>query len=90
MEPGAQGIPNPQAAGLLDQDQERGLEGILCVVRVDERGAADAQNHRPVALHQGLESQFGDLAPARREPLQQLSVRKLPDRPEIEERVELP
>ena len=47
-------------------------------------------DHRTVALDQRRESELGSHTPASREPLQQLPVRKLPDCPEIEERVELP
>ena len=42
-------------AGLLGQDQEGCLEGILRVVVVTEYGPADAQDHRPVPLHQSSE-----------------------------------
>ena len=41
-------------------------------------------------LDQDGEGQFGGLAPVGREPLQELSVRQLPDRAYVEERAELP
>ena len=41
-------------------------------------------------LHQDREGQLGGLAPVGREPLQELSVRQVPDRPHVEERAELP
>ena len=90
MEPGAQRIPHPERPGLADQDQERGLEGILGVVRIIQHAPADAQHHRPMPLHQDREGQLGGLAPVGREPLQELSVRQVPDRPHVEERAELP
>ena len=89
MEPGTQRIPHPERPGLLDQDQERGLEGILCIVRVDQHAPADAQDHRPVPLDQDREGQLGRLAPVGREPLQELAVGQVPDRPHVEERAEL-
>ena len=70
MEPWAQGIPNPETAGFLNQNQECRLERVLPVVGVDKLGAADAQDHRAVALDQGLESQLSGLAPAGRKPLE--------------------
>jgi len=50
MEPGSQGIANPEAAGFLNQNQECRLEGVLPVVGVGKLGAADAQNHAAMAL----------------------------------------
>ena len=90
MQPRAQGISNPEGAGLLDQDQESRLKSILGVMRVRELGTADAQHHRTMSLHQGLERQFGDLTPAVREPLEQLPVSELADGSDVEERVQLP
>ncbi len=69
MEPRTEGIVNPEVAGLLDQDEERGLEGVLRVVGVDKLGTANAQNHRAVALDDRLECQFGHFAGAGRKPL---------------------
>ncbi len=86
MQPRAQRIPDPQAAGLLDQNQERGLKRILGVVRVCKLRPTNAQHHCPVPLDQRLESQLGDFAPIGREPFEQLPVRQLPDRSDIEER----
>ena len=70
MEPGTQGIANPKGAGLLDEDQECGLEGVMGVVRVGELGAADPQDHRAVTFDQSLEGEFGDFAGAGRESFQ--------------------
>ena len=90
MEPGAQRIPHPEGPGLPDQDQERRLERILGVVRVGQDAPADAQDHRPMPLDQDREGQLGRLAPIGREPLQELPVGQLADRPDVEERAELP
>ena len=48
-------------AGPPDQNQERRLEGILCVVRVAKDAVADTQDHRPVPLDQHRERQLGGL-----------------------------
>ena len=90
MEPGTQRIPDPEATSLLDQDQEGGLESVQRVVRVGESSATDAQDHRPMPLDQGCESQFPGLTLAGREPLEQLPVRQVPDDPHVEEGVDLP
>ena len=52
MEPGAERVADPERAGLAGEDEEDGLEGVLGLVLVAERGAADAPDHRPVALDQ--------------------------------------
>ena len=70
MEPRPQRIANPEVAGFLDQNEERGLERVLGVVGVDKLGAANAQDHCAVALDDRLERQFGDLARAGRKPLE--------------------
>jgi hypothetical protein len=90
MEPGAQGVAHPEAAGLPDQDEEGGLEGVVRVVRVVEHAPADAEDHRPVPLDQGREGQLRGLAAAGREPLQELAVSQLPGRPDVVERADLP
>ena len=90
MEPGAERIPHPECPGLLDQDQEGGLKGILPVVRVDQHATADAQDHRSMPLDQDREGQLGGLAPAGREALQELAVGQVPDRSHVEEGAKLP
>ena len=62
----------------------------MSVVRVGELGAADPQDHRAVTFDQGREGELGDLAGAGRKSLQKLAVGQLADRPDVEERVELP
>jgi hypothetical protein len=90
MEPGTQRVPNPERAGLLDQDEESGLEGILNIIRIAECAAADAQDHRPVPLYKGCEGQLGRFASLGREPFEELTVRQLADGPQVEEGSELP
>ncbi len=90
MQPGAERIPHPEPARPLHQDQERGLEGVLRVVRVGQHAPADPHDHRPVALDQDREGQLGGLAAVGGEPLQELAVGQLADRTHVEERPELP
>ena len=90
VEPGAEGVPDPEAGGLLDQDQEGRLERVERVVGVGQPGATDAQDHRPVAVHQRRERQFRRLAPVVREPLQQLAVGQVADHADVEQRADLP
>ena len=77
VQPGADRVPHPQPARPLHQDQERGLEGVLRVVRVRQHAAADPHHHRAVPLDQDGEGQLGGLAPVGREPLQELAVGQL-------------
>jgi len=74
MEPRAQGVAHPEAASLLDKDQERGLECILAVVWIVEHAPADAQDHRSMPLDQGCERQFGGLAALGREDFEELTI----------------
>ena len=85
MEPGTKRVLNPERPGLLDQDQKRGLEGVLGIVMVSQGLPADAQNHRAVTLDQGGEGQLGGLATPGQESLQELPVGQLADRPQIEQ-----
>ncbi len=59
------------------QDQERRLKGILGPVRIAQHRAAGTQNHRPMALDQSREGDFGGIifcaAPAGK-PLQEFAV----------------
>ena len=89
MEPGAEGIPDPEGAGPPDQDQERGLEGILRVTRLDQDAPADPEDHRPMPLHQGREGPLGRVPPAGREPLQELAIGQVADHPQGEQRADL-
>src|SRR5215213_9739855 len=90
MEPGAQRVSNPERAGLPDQGQEGGLEGILDIIRIAEIIPADAEDHRPVPLDQGCEGQLGRLGVLGREPFEELTVGELPDGPQVEQGSELP
>jgi len=66
------------------------LERILGIMGFAEDRLTDAKDHRAVPLDEGGERQLGGLPGARREPLQQLSVRQPSDCPDVEERLDLP
>jgi len=84
MEPRAQGIAHPEAASLLDQDEERGLKCILAVVWIIQHTPADAQDHRSMPLDQGREGQFGGLAALGRKEFEELTVGQIANRTHFE------
>ena len=75
-------------AGLPRQDQKRGLERILGVVRVVKHAKADAEHHRAVPVDQGREGDLGGVSGPADEPLDQLAVRQRRGRPDGEERLD--
>ena len=89
MEPGPERVAHPQAAGLPNQDQERGLKRIVGVSRVSQNAAADAEHHRPVPLDQNGERQLGGLAAVGRKPLKKLAVAQFADGPDVEQGLQL-
>src|SRR5262249_35735207 len=87
VEPVADLLPRHDRGRAAGEDEEGGLEGVLGVVVVAEDPAADAPDHRPVALHQGLE---GGLLATRDEAFQELAVGEPDERPRLEEGAEVP
>ena len=85
IEPVAQQVRIADRAGFLRQDEERGLKGILGVVRIAQEALAHAQDHRSVSRHQRRE---GGLGLSRRELLQQLAVALAPESPHLKEGVD--
>ena len=79
--------PAPDRAGLLDQDEEGGLEGVLGVVGVAQDAPADGQDHRPVPRHQRLEGRRIALG---EEAVEELRVGEPGDGPAAEQAVDLP
>jgi hypothetical protein len=55
MQPPAELVGVADLAGLSREDKKRRLECIVGGVSIAENPAADAQDHRSVHLHQGLE-----------------------------------
>jgi hypothetical protein len=50
LEPRAQRIAHPESTGFLHKNEERGLEGVIPVVGIDQDASAYAQNHRSMPL----------------------------------------
>ena len=71
VEPCAQHVVIADRTGLLDQDEERGLEGIFRIVRFGQPPAADAEHHWAMALEDRLER---GLVTPREEALQELRL----------------
>src|SRR5262249_15832382 len=55
VEPGGEALTLADAAGLADEDEEGGLEGVVGLVGVAQHLAADTADERPVAAEEGLE-----------------------------------
>ena len=90
-EPARHRVGPADRAGPLRQHQERRLRGVLGVVEVGHRGAADAQDHRSVPLHQRRERRGGVvITPPGPVPLQQLAVGQRPDRTRVKHGAQVP
>ncbi len=90
-EPARHRVGPSDRAGPLRQDQERRLRRVLGVVEVWQRVAADAQDHRPVALDQlGERRRRVLVATTGQEPLQQPAVGQHADRPGAHDRAQVP
>ena len=86
VQPSADEVAVADRAGPADQDEERGLEGVLDVPLVAEHAAADAQDHRTVPRDQGGERRLvavGDVA------IQERALAQARDRTPIEQPVQL-
>ena len=87
VEPAPQHLPVADGAGLAGEDQKRGLEGVLSVVGIVQYAPADAQYHRPVRPHDGLEC---SLIAVRHESLQQPPLAGPDHRPIFEKALDAP
>ena len=74
VQPARERVLHPERPGLPGQHEEGGLEGVLGGMLVAEHAPADAEDHRPVPLHQGLEGQLGAVLVAGGEPRQELGI----------------
>ncbi len=90
VEPAPDRSPVADGGGAADEDQERGLEGVLGVVIVAQDRVADAEDHRPVPLDQDGERPFGDLLGAFSEPAQEFGVGQAADAARVEEHLDIP
>jgi len=84
VQPSGEGFAVDDRPAPAEQDQERGLEGVLGRVSIAQDAAADGQDHRPVSMDQDSE---GPLAPglAGEEVRHELPVGPRPHRPQEEE-----
>ena len=89
MEIRSQGVAAADRAGRAGQDEKRGLERILRVMRIAQDVAADAEHHRPMPRDQGGERQLGRLAAPGGKSLQELAVRQAGHRAGVEQGVKV-
>ncbi len=87
VQPAGQRVPGADRPRLAGQHQEGGLEGVLDVVLVPERGAAGGQDHRPVPRDDRLE---GRLVAIGGEAGQELAVAEADGRAAAEQVAEVP
>jgi hypothetical protein len=73
VEPGGQVTAGRSRSGLVGEDNERGLEGVLGVLCVVEHPPTNREHHGAVAPNQHFERRF---VAARAEVLQQLGIRR--------------
>jgi hypothetical protein len=71
VQPAGQGSVPAQAAQVLGEDEEGGLEGVLGVLGVLQDAPADAVDHRAVALHHGVKRR---LVPGGKDPFDEVPV----------------
>jgi hypothetical protein len=87
VEPGGDEVTIADRSGSPDQDEERGLKGVVDVVRVGQDPPADAQDHRPELRHERLERR---LIASDREPFEELAIPEAGDRPAFEQPDDIP
>ena len=76
--------------GPVGEDEEDGLKGVLGIMIVAEAALADPEHDRAVPVDQLLEGGLRDLVAPRDEPFEELRVGDRPDRPVVEQPVNVP
>jgi hypothetical protein len=89
MKPARDGIGLADRLGPAGEDEERGLKGVLGVVRIAKDLLADAQHHWSVPFHQRREGRLISTVPRRQETLDELAVGQVAYDAEFEDSVEL-
>ena len=74
VEPVPQHLAIADRPGLADEQEERGLEGVLRVLRLVEHVPADAEDHRPMPPDEHLEGGLRLRGQSVQEPRQQLAI----------------
>jgi hypothetical protein len=82
MEPGSQRFAATDGAGLADQDEKGGLEGVFGAVGVTKDRAAGVIDHRAMPLDKRSE---GRLVPIIKKTAEELAVRDASERAVVEE-----
>ncbi len=90
LEPTAERVLHPDGPGLASEHEESRLESILGGMLIAEHAAADAKDHRPMALYQHLECDLSTSILPVEKLRQQLGIRRPADRPQAKQLVELP
>jgi hypothetical protein len=88
-EPRGQRISATDRARLAGEHHESRLESILRLMPVLEDDQAGPVNHRAVPPNQGSKRRRGDFSVSGQVMLDQLTVRHTPDRPHVEEDLDL-
>ena len=88
VEPGADQFAAADGPGAAGQDEEGGLGGVLGVVDPAQDAAAHAQDHRPVAVHQGGEGPGRSVGIVPEEMVQEAAIGLVAGRPAAKEGVE--
>ena len=86
MKPARQGFTFTDCRGAANQDEERGLKGVVGIVGVGQDATANPKDHRAMTFDQGRESKFRGLAVAGQEAVDKLRIREAGDGPDVEER----
>ena len=89
MQPRPERVAHPEAACLLDENQEGGLKRVVGFKVAGQYGAADAENHGSVPLDQDGERELGGFAAVGREPLEKLTIRQVAGDTDVEESLEV-
>lgn len=89
-EPGAERVAHPECPSAADENEKRGLEGVVSVVFVAEHEPADTHDHGAVAIDKGAEGEFGGVAVSGGKPFEQLGIGQLGDRSAADENSDLP
>ena len=74
VQPATERVVDPVRPASADQDQERGLEGVVGVGRVVEDSSANAPDHRAVAENQGFERRLTSTVGTCQEAVEEFAV----------------
>ena len=96
IKPAAERPIHTHRSGLADENEKRGLEGILRLVTIAEHTAADPPDHCPMAIQKRREGHFrrcrcvGRFSPPGVVLVEELAIGKPRRRPDLEQGSQLP